>query len=185
MRPKYGPRQWLIFFFFVILMEMTGCIPRNYINRYAPYDNLPASKEIHGVPFYPQESNQCGPAALATTLDWSGSKVTLKTITSEIYTPGRKGSLQPLLISATRYHDRLPYVIRDLEPMMREVAAGHPVIVLQNLGLSWYPRWHYAVLIGYDMEKRIMILRSGRKVPYPFSFERGIAPESGLWSFYL
>lgn len=163
MHTKYVSHQWRIIFFFIIFTVITGCIPRNYLIQRSLYDNnLPVRKEIHEVPFYPQETNQCGPAALATTLEWSGSHVTSDEIANEIYTPGRKGTLQPLLISATRFHDRLPYVIRDLKQIINEVAAGHPVIVFQNLGLSWYPKWHYAVLIGYDMEKRIMILRSGR-----------------------
>ncbi len=102
-------------------------------------------------------------------LNWSGSQVTPEEITGEIYTPGRKGSLQPVLISASRYHSRLPYVIRDFEALIQEVAAGHPVVVLQNLGLSWYPQWHYAVEIGYDLENRLVILRSGKV----FRMEKG------------
>jgi len=35
--------------------------------------------------------------------------------------------------------------------------------------LSWYPQWHYAVVIGYDIEKQIVILRSGKT----FRMERG------------
>jgi len=88
--------------------------------------------------------------------------VTLEEITAEIYTPGRRGSLQPLLISATRHRSRLPYVIRNFQSLMKEVASGRPVIVLQNLGLSWYPLWHYAVVIGFDSERRLVLLRSGK-----------------------
>jgi tetratricopeptide (TPR) repeat protein len=42
------------------------------------------------------------------------------------------------------------------------VAAGHPVIVLQNLGLAWIPLWHYAVVIGIDPIGNHLILHSGR-----------------------
>jgi tetratricopeptide (TPR) repeat protein len=44
---------------------------------------------------------------------------------------------------------------------MRELAAGNPVFVLQNLGLDSVPVWHYEVVVGYDFEERIVILRSG------------------------
>jgi len=74
-----------------------------------------------------------------------------------------------MLVSATRSHNRLPYVIDDFTSLVHEIAAGHPVIVLQNLGLSWYPQWHYAVVIGYDIEKQIVILHSGKT----FRMERG------------
>jgi tetratricopeptide (TPR) repeat protein len=45
--------------------------------------------------------------------------------------------------------------------MLEELGAGHPVIVLQNLGFSWYPVWHYAVVVGYDLDKRAVVLHSG------------------------
>ena len=50
-----------------------------------------------------------------------------------------------------------------------------PVIVLQNNGLSWLPQWHYAVVIGYDLDRREMILHSGLSAEYRLplaTFER-------------
>jgi tetratricopeptide (TPR) repeat protein len=41
------------------------------------------------------------------------------------------------------------------------VADGTPVLVLQNLGLAPLPRWHYAVVIGFDTRDDTVILRSG------------------------
>jgi tetratricopeptide (TPR) repeat protein len=35
------------------------------------------------------------------------------------------------------------------------------VLVLQNLGLSFWPQWHYAVVIGFDTQDDSLILRSG------------------------
>jgi tetratricopeptide (TPR) repeat protein len=32
---------------------------------------------------------------------------------------------------------------------------------MQNLGLSWVPSWHYAVVIGYDADQELVWLRSG------------------------
>jgi tetratricopeptide (TPR) repeat protein len=37
------------------------------------------------------------------------------------------------------------------------------VIVLQNLALDWYPVWHYAVAIGYDLRNQHITLRSGEE----------------------
>jgi predicted metal-dependent HD superfamily phosphohydrolase len=36
------------------------------------------------------------------------------------------------------------------------------VLVLQNLGVKQIPIWHYAVLVGYDTDRNIAVLRSGR-----------------------
>jgi len=121
----------------------------------------PARALIADVPFFPQEELQCGPAALAMTLNWSGITVLPSDLVPQVFTPDLKGSLQSALIGATRRHGRVAYPISGSEALLAEVAAGHPVIVLVNLGLSWYPKWHYAVVIGFDRELDEMILHSG------------------------
>jgi tetratricopeptide (TPR) repeat protein len=58
------------------------------------------------------------------------------------------------------------------------------VVVLQNLALEWWPQWHYAVAIGYDLERRELILRSGvtRRLAMSLdTFERTWA-RSGHWA---
>ena len=67
---------------------------------------------------------------------------------------------------------------------MREIAAGVPVVVLQNLALNWAPQWHYAVAIGYDLESREIVLRSGvtrRETMSLDTFEHTWA-RSGHWA---
>lgn len=62
-----------------------------------------------------------------------------------------------------------------LEHLIREIRAGHPVLVLQNLQLPQWPKWHYAVVIGIDLEADEVILRSGttrREVLSLHRFER-------------
>lgn len=162
MHLDYSSRCRAGFFILFILAASTSCAHREYSIPHTRLNSPPAHTEIAEVPFYLQQSHQCGPAALAMILNWSGSNVTPEEISGEIFTPGRRGSLQPMLVSVSRYHSRLPYGIRDFEALIQEVAAGHPVVVLQNLGLSWYPLWHYAVVIGYDIEKQIVILHSGK-----------------------
>jgi tetratricopeptide (TPR) repeat protein len=99
---------------------------------------------------------------MAMVLQWSKVDVSPQDIAPEVFTPSRKGSLQLALISAARRHNRLAYPIKGLETLPKELAAGHPVIVLQNLGLWWFPRWHYSVSIGYDLSKGVFILHSGK-----------------------
>lgn len=120
--------------------------------------------ELTAVPFFPQEEFQCGPAALATVLNWSGTQLTPEDLAPQVYLPGRHGSLQIELLAAARRHGRVPYVLRpELGTLLNEVRAGHPVLVLQNLGLSWYQKWHYAVVVGFDLQQDQIILRSGRE----------------------
>ncbi|MCP4623572.1 MAG: PA2778 family cysteine peptidase [bacterium] len=137
--------------------------------------NVPASVELDRVPFYPQDAYQCGPATLAMALTWSGLPVTPDELKDQVYTPSRKGSLQIAMVGATRRHAKIAYEINDSESIFPEIAAGHPVIILQNLGLSRLPVWHYAVVIGYDFPEQEVILRSGttmRKVMPYYLFEK-------------
>jgi hypothetical protein len=94
-------------------------------------------------------------------LAWSGLEVKPAELTEKVYTASLHGSLQPAMIAGARRSGRLAYVIHGTDALMREIAAGHPVIVLQNLGISWAPVWHYAVVIGYDMPADEIIQHSG------------------------
>ena len=123
---------------------------------------LPDSVELVRTPFFPQEDYQCGPAALAMVLTDSGADVVPDDLVATVYVPGRRGSLQVELLAATSSWGRLPYVVEpELGALMAEVAAGRPVLVLQNLGLKFAPVWHYAVVAGYDTGTDDFILRSG------------------------
>lgn len=124
---------------------------------------VPPRSEIASVPFYPQDEYQCGPAALAMALAWSGLDVQPADLTEKVYTASLQGSLQPAMIAGARRSGRLAYVISGTDALIREIAAGHPVVVLQNLGLSWAPLWHYAVAIGYDIPADEIILHTGRR----------------------
>lgn len=119
--------------------------------------------ELTGVPFFPQEDRQCGPAALATVLGSAGSSATPGELAPQLYLPGRRGSLQAEMIAAARRYGRIPLVLApETAAIAAELAAGRPVLVLQNLGVNWLPVWHYAVVIGL-LEDDHVVLRSGKE----------------------
>jgi tetratricopeptide (TPR) repeat protein len=96
-------------------------------------------------------------------LAWSGLEVTEDDLVPVVYTPGRQGTLQNDVLAGARRFERLAVVIDNLPDLLGEVAAGHPVLVFQNLGLHAWPQWHYAVVTGYDRDARTVRLHSGRK----------------------
>ncbi len=175
---------------FLLLVFLTGCAgtPQtdalyelNYAARY------PAT-ELTQTAFFPQQEYQCGPAALATVLNDSGISVTPTQLTPLVYIPKKKGSLQVELIAATRRFGRVPYLIQpNLEHLLDEVTAGKPVLVFQNLGLDWYPQWHFAVIVGFDLNHDEIILRSGTEKQHRVSvslFERTWA-RGGYWGLRI
>jgi len=132
-----------------------------------PAMNLPPSAPsrvlLSDIPFHAQQKYHCGPAALAMVLQWSGVDTTPEQIADMVFTPERKGSFQSDLITAIRRHGRVAYPINGLECLIQEVAAGTPVVVLQNLGIKWIPRWHYATVIGFDLDQSSITLHTGDK----------------------
>ena len=127
---------------------------------------IPESLDLHveltETPFHPQLENHCGPAALTTVLDASGAQPEYNLVAERVYVPGLEGSLQVEMMAAARSFDRIPYrVPGELTAVLTEVAAGHPVLILQNLRIKSLPAWHYAVVVGYDREQGEILMRSG------------------------
>ena len=152
------------------------------------HNTLPIRHEITATPFYPQGRYQCGPASLAAVLNYRGIDISPEKLKDEIYLPKRKGSLQIEITSAVRNHRLLAYPLAPaLEDLFYEVAANNPVIVLQNLGISWIPAWHYAIVIGYDLEKRQVILRSGKhkRITTPFKTFENTWQRSQHWGVVI
>ncbi len=123
---------------------------------------LPVRAELAETPFFPDDSYYCGPAALATSLSAAGLPTRPEALVGQVFLPGREGALQVEMLAGARRRGAVATVIPPTpEALWREVAAGQPVVVLQNLGLSWAPSWHYAVVVGYDAEAATVLLRSG------------------------
>ncbi len=123
-----------------------------------------AAIELAAVPFFPQEPDRCGPAALAMVLTYSGVAVTPEALEPEVFLPGREGSLQIELLGASRRAGRVAYPIDPAwEALLAELEAGRPVLVLLNLAFNWRPFWHYAVVVGFEPRSGTVLLRSGRE----------------------
>jgi hypothetical protein len=125
---------------------------------------LPNTSEIEQAPFFPQSRFQCGPAALATVLVTHGIDVTPEALINHVYIPGLQGSLPEEIPAAARRYGMLSYPLAPrLADLLIEVAHDHPVLVFQNLGLRWLPKWHFAVVVGFDLSANELILRSGTR----------------------
>jgi tetratricopeptide (TPR) repeat protein len=164
-------------FFVWVLLVLGGCATPQVSSLQARWPaNLPLKAELTQVPFFAQEDFECGPAALAMVAQAAGVKLTPDALVSQVYLPGRKGSLQPEMLAATRRQGLMAYPLKPaIEDVLREVAAGHPVLVFQNLAFPVYPVWHYAVVVGFDREQQLLWLHSGRtermEISWP-AFER-------------
>lgn len=149
------------FAFGALMLLLAGCATPQAEALLADRGALPVRAEVPNVPFYPQKKFYCGPAAIAMVLTWSGLPVTQKEMAAQVYTPGREGSLRNDMLAGARRNGRLAVRVASLRAMLREIAAGNPVLVFQNLAFSWYTQYHYAVAFAYDLDRDELILHSG------------------------
>ena len=186
-RGAAGTRRLLLAIVVLLTLGLAGCAApqtRALLER-TPAD-IARTVELTATPFYPQTEFQCGPAALATVLAAAGLQATPEELAIQVFLPARAGTLQVEMLGGARRQGavatRLP---GHLEALLREVNAGKPVVVLQNLGLAWSPVWHYAVVVGYDLDAEEVLLRSGRirrEVMALSTFEHTWM-RAGAWAF--
>ena len=162
----------------------------HYQDNKRHYLNLPVerSQELLDTPFFAQEAYQCGPASLATVLNFQGVAVSPQQLQARVYLPERKGSLQAEMLAAAAHYGRLAVRIPpSMDSLLLELSSGNPVIVLQNLGVGPLPLWHYAVVIGYDLEKDEIYLRSGtdRRRVYGLRFFLKTWSASNHWAMVV
>jgi len=146
----------------MLLLSACATPPQTKQLLLAPDEALPPRVELEQTPFFPQQRYQCGPAALATVLAAHAVSVTPEDLVERVYIPALQGSLREEIAASARDHGMLAYPLRpSLADLLEEIARGNPVLVFQNTGLTLMPVWHYAVVVGYDLASREIVLRSG------------------------
>lgn len=148
---------------FMIALALTGCATSSPQTDVYLLKNPSISKsfKIENMPFIEQAVGYCGPATLAMALQFNGKNISEQDMAAQVFTPGMKGTFQSDMISASRRQGMLAIPIQGLDHLLTEVSSGHPVIVFENLAVSWLPQWHYALVFGYDLTKEIVIMHSG------------------------
>ena len=109
------------------------------------------TRKIENLPFYPQESYQCGPASLAGVLNYWGVAVTPDEVARNIFSASARGTLtidmvlyaQQKGLSAEQYKG-------SLENLKQNIDSGLPVVVLVDYGGALYQMNHFMVIIGYN-----------------------------------
>ena len=172
---------------FAAALSLAGCmsLPQTEALIAAAPRDLPTQVELSQVPFFRQDDFLCGPAALAMVFNAAGVPANLESVTPLVYLPGRQGSLQAEMLGATRRSGLVAYTPAPrLEDLLRELAAGTPVVVLVNFSFKVAPIWHYAVVVGYDLDKREVIVRSAgwQRDLWSFAFLEFFWRDSDHWS---
>lgn len=155
MRSHWQPTVSRLFW---LVLALAGCAT----NPPPLATTLPQSALLEQVPFIAQDAHSCGPASLAMVLQYFGRHDAQKRLKPMLLLPEREGTLQIELTAAARREGFLALAgPTSMEVALEDIAAGFPVIVLQNLRFQSWPLWHYAVMVGFDQAQSLVLLRSG------------------------
>lgn len=142
----------------LLLMACATAPP--YTDNFPP--NLATAADIPSLPFFPQLEYQCAPSSLATLLNVNGLSVSPESLRDEIYIPEKQGAVTTEVIARARRYGMFAYPLQsNLSAILAEINAGNPVLVLQNLGYPFMPRWHFSIVQGYNLHEEQINLRSG------------------------
>lgn len=130
----------------------------------ATTSEIPEAKNtriIENVPFYSQESYQCGPASLASVLNYWGVNVTPDNIAKEIFSESARGTLNiDMILYAQRKGLKVTQYKGGIEDLKKNIESGYPLVVLVDYGFSLYQVNHFMVVVGYN--ENGVIVNSGR-----------------------
>lgn len=164
---------WLLF----------GCAGQSVHNR--------SDGQVHrltDVQFFPDDTDQCGPATLASILTYWGVSTDPMALKGEIYLPRLRGTLPiDLLLAAQAHGLRAESYAGSLDNVRSELEAGHPLVAFLNLGYKIFPQGHYVVITGYDDQRQGVYVHSGLERDEFLPYERFLRSweKTGRWTLRI
>ena len=127
------------------------------------------AKVIADVPFVRQKDSFCGPAAMASVMQYYGQDVTQQEVAEAVFIQELNGAL---ISDMENYAMAEGYKVTstngDTETLRKLIDEKVPVILLVDRGKWKVSTPHYYVVYGYDDDDGVFILHdgynSGRKI---------------------
>lgn len=117
---------------------------------------------ILDVPFYPQEEFQCGPAALASVMNFWGRSLQPGEIAADIFSKNARGTLNlDMVLYASGMGFKTLHGKMTLEQIRQNIYSGVPVMVLLDRGFWVVKKGHYVVVAGYSDNAGELIVHDG------------------------
>jgi ABC-type bacteriocin/lantibiotic exporter with double-glycine peptidase domain len=149
---KAGPAR-ISFLIFFLLFSCAGPSPSLKIK---------GNRIVEGVPFYPQEEYQCGPASLAGVLNYYGLGVTPADIAAEIFSRHARGTLDmDMVFYAQKRGMKAEQYSGSVEDLRHNIDSRKPLIVLIDQGFWVYQKSHFMVVVGYG--ENSILVNSGKE----------------------
>lgn len=175
-------RRWLIAG--SVLLGLSGCA-----GAPAPLpQDLAQRVEIGSVPFFRGNAHHGGALALAAMLSQQGVNITPGLLDGPLRLPQEADRLETSIPRVAHEYGMVVYPLdKRLDALLRQVAAGNPVLLRYREGSSFWAEPRYAVMIGYDRYKQQVLLRAGmsRRLPMDFKAFEQVWAEQDSWAVLI
>ncbi len=164
-------RFYYIFALYILGTLISGCA-----------HNLPSSQIssdngniviVENVPFVKQKDKFCGPAAMASVMQFYGQNISQQEIAEEIYFPELNGAL---ISDMENFAKGSGYTVEStngsIDMLKSNLDERQPVILLVDKGKWKVSVPHYYVAYGYNDEKKTIILHTGDKGDQKISYDK-------------
>ena len=142
----------------ILLLNSCSKETHNSANLSSSYN----AKIIKNVPFVKQEDKFCGPAAMASVMNFYGQNISQDQIANDVYSPELKGALiSDMENFATKMGYNASTINGDQNTLISLVDEGIPSIILVDLGIWVVSVPHYYVVYGYNKGKETFLINTG------------------------
>ncbi len=128
---------------------------------------------VENVPFVKQKDKFCGPASMASVLQFYSEDIDQDEIAELIYIPQLNGAL---ISDMENYAKAIGYTVEStngsIETLKSNLDENQPVILLVDKGKWKVSVPHYYVAYGYNDERRTIILHTGDKSNQEIGYDK-------------
>ena len=174
-----------VFVFICILGILSGCAGQS---PSLTKNGGSVASHLLVVPFFADNTDQCGPATLASVLSYWGISAKPGILKKEVYLPRLRGTLPiDMLLAAQAFGMKVESYNGNLENIKSELDHGHPLVAFLNLGYKFFPQGHYVVITGYDDRQQGLYIHSGLEPNKLVSYERFLRDwkKTGRWTLLI
>ncbi|MEQ9619401.1 MAG: C39 family peptidase [Deltaproteobacteria bacterium] len=167
----YGGNYIKFIIFMLTALLWAGCTQKQQgQDEFRPERDITV---IEGVPFVKQKDNFCGPASMASVIQFYGDDVSQEEVSEEIYIPKLEGALISDMENYARDRGyKVKAVNGSIEGIKSAIDSGKPVIMLVDRGMWKVSVPHYYVAYGYSENGETVILHTGDEGGREMGFDK-------------
>jgi len=154
-------QSWIISMTAYLFLILLAFFLHSCASTSAKMQESKQNRIIGHVPFYAQETYQCGPASLAGVMNYWKAGVTPDEIAGEIYSKSAKGTLN---IDMVIYPQKRGFIAEqysgNMNDLKKNIDSGYPLVVMVDYGYWMVQANHFMVVIGYNDDG--IIVNSGK-----------------------